>query len=159
MQAAWRWRFAKRWQAEQTRNPADAAAAVSIGDGGMEEALQYLAACGENWHLARVTSSAEPGTTQESRVLGTLGTPSLLTAELLVEDGSYSANGSSKGGLLSLGSGGLGDMLSREVSSAFGPTGRGRGGGEATQQVTGMAKRAAELLAKQNDIHRAASER
>ena len=93
-------------------------------------------------------------------MLGTLGTPSLLTAELLVEDGSYSANGSSKGGLLqSLGSGGLGDILSREVSSAFGPRGRGRGEGEATQQVTGITKRAAELLAKQNDIHKAASER
>eukprot|EP00878_Enallax_costatus_P004817 GHUV01005069.1.p1 GENE.GHUV01005069.1~~GHUV01005069.1.p1 ORF type:complete len:604 (+),score=195.01 GHUV01005069.1:379-2190(+) len=145
-QAAWRWRFAKRWQAEQARAPHDPAA--SVGDGGMEEALQYLAACGENWHLARATST-EVGCTAESRMLGTLGTPSLLGAELLVDEGSYA--GSGRGGLLqSTESGGY---LSREVSMS------GMGRGEATQQVTGITKRAAQLLAAQSDINKAVTQR
>jgi hypothetical protein len=165
-QAAWRWRFAKRWQAEQTRPPADHAA--SVGDGGMEEALQYLAACGENWHLARATS-IDPAS--ESRLLGTLGTPSLLSAELLVDE-SFSAHGSGRGGLLqSTGSDVLGSgCLSREASCA-GANGHhqhghggahhaaGRGGGEATQQVTGITKRAAQLLAAQSDINNAVTQR
>jgi hypothetical protein len=163
-QAAWRWRFAKRWQAEQTRPPADNAA--SVGDGGMEEALQYLAACGENWHLARATS-IDPAS--ESRLLGTLGTPSLLSAELLVDE-SFSAHGSSRGGLLqSTGSDVLGSgCLSREASCAGANGhghgghchhGAGRGGGEATQQVTGITKRAAQLLAAQSDINKAVTQR
>jgi hypothetical protein len=166
-QAAWRWRFAKRWQAEQTRPPADHAA--SVGDGGMEEALQYLAACGENWHLARATS-IDPAS--ESRLLGTLGTPSLLSAELLVDE-SLSAHGSGRGGLLqSTGSDVLGSgCLSREASCAGANGhhahghgghihhGAGRGGGEATQQVTGITKRAAQLLAAQSDINKAVTQR
>jgi hypothetical protein len=164
-QAAWRWRFAKRWQAEQTRPPADHA---SVGDGGMEEALQYLAACGENWHLARATS-IDPAS--ESRLLGTLGTPSLLSAELLVDE-SFSAHGSGRGGLLqSTGSDVLGSgCLSREASCAGANGhqhghgghihhGAGRGGGEATQQVTGITKRAAQLLAAQSDINKAVTQR
>jgi hypothetical protein len=164
-QAAWRWRFAKRWQAEQTRPPAEHAA--SVGDGGMEEALQYLAACGENWHLARA-ASVDPAS--ESRLLGTLGTPSLLSAELLVDE-SFSAHGSGRGGLLqSTGSDVLGSgCLSREASSAgmnghhghsrHGHHGAGRGGGEATQQVTGITKRAVQLLAAQSDINKAVTQR
>jgi hypothetical protein len=167
-QAAWRWRFAKRWQAEQTRLPAEHAA--SVGDGGMEEALQYLAACGENWHLTRA-ASVDPAS--DSRLLGTLGTPSLLSAELLVDE-SFSAHGSGRGGLLqSTGSDVLGSgCLSREASCAgtnssqhghaghhHGHHGAGRGTGEATQQVTGITKRAAQLLAAQSDINKAVTQR
>lgn len=167
-QAAWRWRFAKRWQAEQTRPPAEHAEHASVGDGGMEEALQYLAACGENWHLARA-ASIDPAS--DSRLLGTLGTPSLLSAELLVDE-SFSAHGSRGGLLQSTGSDMLGSgCLSREASSAgvpgqqhaghhqHGRHGAGRGGGEATQQVTGITKRAAQLLAAQSDINKAVTQR
>lgn len=151
-QAAWRWRFAKRWQAEQARGPVDPAA--SVGDGGMEEALQYLAACGENWHLARGTSGQIGGSTAESRLLGTLGTPSLLGAELLVDE-SYSAHGSGRGLLQSTGSGGLGcGFLSREASHCA-----GMARGEATRQVTSINKRAAQLLAAQSDINKAVTQR
>jgi hypothetical protein len=133
----------------------------------MEEALQYLAACGENWHLARA-ASVDPAS--ESRLLGTLGTPSLLSAELLVDE-SFSAHGSGRGGLLqSTGSDVLGSgCLSREASSAgmnghhghsrHGHHGAGRGGGEATQQVTGITKRAVQLLAAQSDINKAVTQR
>jgi len=94
-QLGWRWRFARRWQAEQARMPPDPAAAGSPGDGGMEEALQYLAACGENWHhLSR--GSSQLGTV-DSRLLGTLGSLGCLGAELLADDGSFSMAGSGYG--------------------------------------------------------------
>ncbi|KAF8060056.1 hypothetical protein HT031_004995 [Scenedesmus sp. PABB004] len=166
-QAAWRWRFARRWQAEQARPPADPAAPASVGDGGMEDALAYLAACGENWHLARAASAEDAGGTAESRMLGTLGTPSLLGAELLVGDGSFSAASRGSGLLAGAESGGLimGGLLSCEAShtggggASGGGGGGGAGRGAATQEVSGLTKRAAQLLAAQSDIDKAVAAR
>lgn len=189
-QIAWRWRFARRWQAEQTRGPLDPAAPTSPGDGGMEEALQYLAACGENWqHLSR--DSSRLGTV-ESRMLGTLGSMGCLGAELLADE-SFSAIGSGYGmqsTLLQDTADSTGPLAascaadSREVSmtgdgsSSDGqahtrqapdqpaqqqPARRHRRGmqprGEATVQVTGITKRAQELLEAQRNISRQAHER
>lgn len=198
-QIAWRWRFARRWQAEQARGPLDPAATASVGDGGMEEALQYLAACGENWqHLSRESSRLG---TVESRLLGTLGSLGGLGSELLADE-SFSAVGSGYGMQATL----LQDTAdsggplaascaadSREVSLAgdgscdgaqqrpllqqpraqeqAGQQGqqgqaqprRQRGAvqprGEATVQVTGITKRAQELLVAQEDINRQAHAR
>lgn len=194
-QIAWRWRFARRWQAEQARGPLDPAATASVGDGGMEEALQYLAACGENWqHLSRESSRLG---TVESRLLGTLGSLGGLGSELLADE-SFSAVGSGYGMQATL----LQDTAdsggplaascaadSREVSVAGdsscdgaqqqpllqpraqeqqGQQGqaqprRQRGAvqprGEATVQVTGITKRAQELLVAQEDINRQAHAR
>lgn len=147
MQAAWRWRFTRRWQAEQSR-VVDPAAPSSMSDG-MDEALLYLHACGENWHLARTTSTDLLGT-HETRMLGTLGTPSLLTQDMLVDESSFSGSKQRLlGGCSSTG-------LSREPSL----TGAGAGGAAtATREVLGITKRAAQLLKAQDDIDKVVSER
>jgi hypothetical protein len=200
-QIAWRWRFARRWQAEQTRGPLDPTTTASVGDGGMEEALQYLAACGENWqHLSRESSRLG---TVESRLLGTLGSLGGLGSELLADE-SFSAVGSGYGMQATL----LQDTAdsggplaascaadSREVSMAGDSSScdgapqqppllqqepraqqeqqgqaqqqqqarRHRSAvqprGEATVQVTGITKRAQELLVAQADINRQANAR
>jgi hypothetical protein len=203
-QIAWRWRFARRWQAEQARGPGDpAAAAASPGDGGMEEALQYLAACGENWHhLSRESSRLG---TMDSRLLGTLGSLGCLGSELLADE-SFSAMGSAYGmqaSLLLQDTADSGGALaascnsSREVSMTGDSSNDGAPGqqqqaagvqqaapglqqqlqeqaqqqrrrrqragqqprGEATVQVTGITKKAQELLEAQRDISRLAQER
>ncbi len=55
----------------QVRAP-DTAASAGTGDG-MEEALQYLEACGERWDMARTqsTDAMLGGSTAEPRLLGT----------------------------------------------------------------------------------------
>ncbi|KAK9843420.1 hypothetical protein WJX81_001473 [Elliptochloris bilobata] len=57
-QAAWRWRFNRRWVQEQARQ-LDPEYGLQAGDeDGWDEALGYLDACGPGWHLqiARTTS-------------------------------------------------------------------------------------------------------
>jgi hypothetical protein len=185
-QIAWRWRFARRWQAEQARPPLDPAATASPGDGGMEEALQYLAACGENWHhLSR--DSSRLGTV-ESRLLGTLGSLGCLGSELLADE-SFSAMGSAMQASVLQDTADSGGALaascnSREVSATGDSSSDGQPQqqraqeqqlgqapqvrrhrsavqprGEATVQVTGITKRAHELLEAQMDISRQAHER
>jgi hypothetical protein len=171
----------------------------------MEEALQYLAACGENWHhLSRDSSRLG---TMDSRMLGTLGSLGCLGSELLADE-SFSAMGSAYGmqaSLLLQDTADSGGALaascnsSREVSMTGdssndgGPTQQQQQAapgtqqaapglqqqlqeqaqqqrrrrqravqqprGEATVQVTGITKRAQELLEAQRDISRLAQER
>lgn len=82
--AAWKWRFTRRWKAEQCRtfNPDDKA---SPSTDHVEDALLYLHACGEggiNVDIPRTLS--EDGHVTNSQ--GTLDTSSFLGAESLVED-------------------------------------------------------------------------
>jgi hypothetical protein len=186
-QIAWRWRFARRWQAEQTRAPLDPAATASPGDGGMEEALQYLAACGENWqHISRESSRLG---TVESRLLGTLGSLGCLGSELLADE---SFSGASAFGMQTsllqdtADSGGVLAAACAEDSKRVSMTGSSDGQaqqvqeqeqqaqqaqqrrrhkkllqprGEATVEVTGITKKAQEMLAAQKEFSKAAKER
>lgn len=190
----WRWKFARRWN--QAQRPPDAADGAGSPDGDMEEALAYLAACGDNWHhLSR--GSSQLGT-MESRVLGTLGSYGGLGSELLADD-SFSALGSGMQGTLqsTAESGGALAASCREASGAGDSSSDGQPlalrqqqqqaqGGlasqqpqqaqqqpqqqprrsqrssvrpEATAQVTGITRRAHQLLEAQKDISQAAQER
>ncbi|KAG2438355.1 hypothetical protein HYH02_010811 [Chlamydomonas schloesseri] len=62
-EAAWRWRFTRRWQAEQSRTDADRAGSVNTGDQ-LEEALAYLAATGAT---TTTTVSLQIGNTSSAR--------------------------------------------------------------------------------------------
>lgn len=182
-QIAWRWRFARRWQAEQTRAPLDPAATASPSDGGMEEALQYLAACGENWqHISRESSRLG---TVESRLLGTLGSLGCLGSELLADESFSGASAfgmqtsllqdtADSGGVLAaacaedskrVSSDGQTQQVQEQEQQAQQAQQRRRHKkllqprGEATVEVTGITKKAQEMLAAQKEFSKAAKER
>lgn len=136
VQAAWRWRFTKKWMAEQAR-VVDPNQASNTSDT-MEEALQYLNACGEGWnlHLAREGSTEVSSSGHGHTALGTLGTPGVLTAEMLVED-SFSANKQKC----------LSQMLAME------------GAAPASREVANVTKRAKQLLRHQQTIEKQIDER
>ncbi|KAI8464948.1 MAG: hypothetical protein J3K34DRAFT_489495 [Monoraphidium minutum] len=164
--AAWRWRFAKRWQAEQARQ-LDPAASAGDGDG-MEETLEYLAACGQPWDMparggggggAAGGSCVRSG----SGLGGTVGSVGLLGQEaLLVGDLSRNASLSSppsgrRGSLLSAGGG---SGRARAAAGSVGGRGGGGGGsGAATRELTAVTRRATALLQAQSDLDKAAGER
>lgn len=157
IQAAWRWRFARRWQAEQTRvvDPEHA----SADEGDLEETLQYLAVCGVAWDMARTTSTdmlAGAGESAQWDMLrgelsNTAGTPTLLLAG--GEDsvsGPTSRHGSSAGH----------GLLAGAVRSGRSHSAGGRGQqAEALRDLRASARRAAEVLAQQADIERRVNER
>jgi hypothetical protein len=181
--AAWRWRFAKRWQAEQVRG-LDPAASAGEGDG-MEETLAYLAACGgQGWDLSRTMSDGLGASSGSApRMLGTMDSVGLLGQEALLVGESNSRQASFTNSPLAAAAGGGapgGPGGSRRGGSATRPSllgaaaagggggGRGgggggaaagRGGGAATRELTAATKRAKQLLATQCDLDRAAEER
>eukprot|EP00195_Chlamydomonas_chlamydogama_P003391 CAMPEP_0202914298 /NCGR_PEP_ID=MMETSP1392-20130828/62740_1 /ASSEMBLY_ACC=CAM_ASM_000868 /TAXON_ID=225041 /ORGANISM="Chlamydomonas chlamydogama, Strain SAG 11-48b" /LENGTH=503 /DNA_ID=CAMNT_0049605899 /DNA_START=304 /DNA_END=1814 /DNA_ORIENTATION=- len=127
--AAWRWRFARRWHAEQTR-PIDPQNA-SVGDT-MEEALQFLTAGGgTGWNMQlnanNRTTSTDIGSYMNS--VGTLGAGSMSFGMdmLLNEDGSQRT-----GGPMAL---------------------------EATREVASLNRRAAQLVMKQAELEQQAEAR
>jgi hypothetical protein len=180
MQAAWRWRFARRWQAEQVR-PVDPEAVGSVGDGDMEDALQYLAACGgdvgstTSTDLLAGTDSANWDLRELSNTLG----QSLMLAH---EECSLQASrqGSSNGLEAVLGGYGAAsrDSTVHGHHAAGAVLGRRRSGGappsgarpaaaaapdgdsaEALRELRLRTRRAAEVLAHQANIERNVNER
>ncbi|KIZ02453.1 hypothetical protein MNEG_5504 [Monoraphidium neglectum] len=171
--AAWRWRFAKRWQAEQARQ-LDPAASGGDGDG-LEEALAYLAACGQPWDMPRTLSgdgalgasgfSGAGGALAAAAAgrggggdMGTMGSVGLLGQESLLVGGDLSRGAS----LTNVSPG------RRSALAGGGPSGAGRGGGrgggggrhgDATRELTAVTRRATQLLQAQTDLGRAADER
>lgn len=154
--AAWRWRFAKRWQAEQARQ-IDAAASGGDSEGGMEEVLAYLAACGQPWDMSRTMSADGLGGSGGSatRMMGTIGSMGLLGQEqLLVGDYSRNASLNGRGGLTGSGRGVGG------LAAAAGAGGRGGGRhGVVTRELSAVTRRATQLLQTQTDLESAAEER
>lgn len=166
--AAWRWRFAKRWQAEQVRQLDPSASAD--GDG-MEDVLAYLAATGGNpWEVSRTMSDGLGGSSGSApHMLGnTLDSVGLLGQEqLLVGDmsrnASYAGSPSRRALASASGSGAAPSALRASVSGR-GPSGSGAqssGGrhGAATRELKAVKKRATQLLQAQTDIDKAANER
>ncbi|GBF89057.1 hypothetical protein Rsub_01774 [Raphidocelis subcapitata] len=182
--AAWRWRFAKRWQAEQVRQ-LDPSASAGEGDG-MEEALEYLAACGQQWDLSR-TMSDGMGSGSVPRMLGTMDSGSgLLASELLVGGDasrhasfSHSPLAAAAGGRrnatparpsmlgAAAGAGAAANGAAAATTSAAGGARRGAAGaaagggrhGAATRELTAVTRRATALLQTVTDLDRAAEER
>jgi len=140
-EAAWRWRFARRWHAEQTRMQ-DPDAAGSCNDK-TEDALQYLqAGGGAGWNMqvnVTRTASGEASGMMFSMGNGTLGNGSLLAGDMLLDDGSYAATGVLSG------------SLKRGMARGEVPT--------ATREVNSLNRRAAALLQQQVELERAADER
>lgn len=135
--AAWRWRFARKWHAEQQRviDPENASCSDKV-----EDALQFLqAGGGAGWNLqsrglARTVSTDLSGSVVHS--IGTFGNGSLLGQELLL-DGSYT---------YSLTAGSLARVSGSEVL-------------QATREMNSMNRRAANLLQQQVELERQAAER
>lgn len=85
---AWRWRFTKRWKAEQARDPMP----ESCVSDGLEEALHILSVYGGEPPLQLSTeNSIDLTSSLTGRDMGTLGTPTVLAAEMLIDD-SFSLN-------------------------------------------------------------------
>lgn len=150
--AAWRWRFSRRWNAEQAR-PVSEKDAVMSPDA-TEEALQYLRACGGTGVALQVarTASSEYSSALRQHAGGgsTLGNLSLLGAEMLLADGSPAVAG--------------GHRLSNTVRRSFdagdeaGPGGRS-GRTAASSSITTVARRAQQLLQEQRAIEQQAEQR
>ncbi len=174
--AAWRWRFAKRWQAEQARQ-LDPAASGGDGDG-LEDTLAYLTACGQPWaELSRTMSDGlgRSGSGGGQPLLGTVDSVGLLGQERLLvgESGSRApslGNGSPFGGGLlrrsstplrgpSILGGAGGGAGAGGAGGGRGGGGSGRGGGAATRELNAVTRRANALLATQSGLDRAADER
>lgn len=120
--AAWRWRFGRRWRAEQAKQ-LDPTYGQEVGDEDTwDAALGYLDACGGGYRLqiARTASMDNP---LEHSVMG--------SSQLLLEEDSYTANGS------------LADTADLN----------------ATKQIGEMAKKAHELMQHQEEIERRVSQR
>ncbi|KAL6758339.1 hypothetical protein V8C86DRAFT_2600051 [Haematococcus lacustris] len=143
--AAWRWRFARKWHAEQQRC-LEADGTGSCHDK-TEDALQFLhAGGGAGWHMqvgATMGTTSVEGSKQSQGTLQGLGS---LTAQdlLLMDDGSYQ----------------YGSSLMRGGQSLTGrPLAGGAGMLAATREVASMNRRAVQLLAQQQELERAADER
>lgn len=135
MHAAWRWRFTRRWHAEQQRTAAEDAGAASPDK--IDEAMAYLAAGGgQGWNMQvacpRTTSTDASGL----HSVGTHGNGSLLAGEMLLDDGSYTA----------------GNGLARAAS-------KHPHGDSATRQINSVNRRALHLLEQQCQLERQAEER
>lgn len=133
--AAWRWRFTRRWQAEQSRAPDEAQCSVGA-DTIMEDALEYLHACGgsarTNNHLQIARVSSEMGISYCGS-LTTLGSGPL-TNQTMLNAGEVLLG-------TDLGSDSLrGDSLDANESMA------------ATREVAVLNKRAQAVLRQQQDI-------
>jgi hypothetical protein len=148
--AAWRWRFAKRWAAEQARQ-LDPAASMGDGGDGVEELIAYLAAGGAAgpMDMERTVSEGDALGSAGSAARLLAGSMSLLGQEGLLV-GEMSRNGSFSGSVK--GGGGCGSRRGSRVAG-------GGGGGVATRELSAAARRAARLLAAQADLDRAAADR
>lgn len=130
--AAWRWKFTRRWRAEQTRAPSIDGKAD--GDE-TEEALQYLRATGGGTVALQVarTVSADIANSEST---GTLDHMSLLASELLSDDASTPKAGGQR------------SLLSRAGSDLQ----------AASKQVSTIARRAEALKEEQANIEKAAAQ-
>ncbi|CAL8467141.1 g6677 [Coccomyxa elongata] len=67
-QAAWRWRFNRRWAQEQARQM-DPQYGLQAGDeDGWDEALGYMDACGPGWHLQIARTTSDDGLANSSLI-------------------------------------------------------------------------------------------
>ncbi|EIE26801.1 hypothetical protein COCSUDRAFT_59309 [Coccomyxa subellipsoidea C-169] len=67
-QAAWRWRFNRRWAQEQARQM-DPEYGLQAGDeDGWDEALGYMDACGPGWHLQIARTTSDDGLANSSLI-------------------------------------------------------------------------------------------
>lgn len=161
--AAWRWRFAKRWQAEQVRQ-LDPAASGGDGDG-MDEALAYLAACGQPWEMSRTVSDGMGGSSGSApRTLGTLDNVGLLGQEQMLVGDMMSHPASLAGGSPACHLGSAGGSGHGGGAAMLRPSAGGRGcgrhaAGAATRELTAATRRAKQLLKAHADLDRAAGER
>ncbi|GIL49609.1 hypothetical protein Vafri_5940 [Volvox africanus] len=139
-EAAWRWRFTRRWQAEQTRTGPDEASCTSRDQ--MEEALAYLQATNAtttvSMQIANVSRRGRgdrsmDGSLPMTGTLGTLGA----AASTLGGDWPLAACGSGSGSFTS-GPRILGRQASGELLAA-------------SREVASMNKRAAAVLKQQID--------
>ena len=136
--AAWRWRFARRWHAEQTRE-VDPAEDATSGDK-TEEALQFLRAGGGNgWNMQlRIAQSSQATSSDMASLMNSLN-----------------RNGSLRGF--------DSEMLSELSEEPEGGRCRGGGGGagmmEATREVGSLHRRAAQLAKQQLELEELAQQR
>ncbi|PNW76231.1 hypothetical protein CHLRE_12g542750v5 [Chlamydomonas reinhardtii] len=168
-EAAWRWRFTRRWQAEQSRTDADRAGSVNNGDQ-LEEALAYLAATGAtttttvSLQIAN-TSSARGGRrmarNESSGGQGPCGTMSRDGSLVLGQMGSLV--GTLGGGPSTLGNADWPLGASGSGSFTSGPRLLGRQpSGEmlqASREVASLNRRAAVVLQQQLDCEQQADRR
>ncbi|MEW5306028.1 MAG: hypothetical protein WDW36_008530 [Sanguina aurantia] len=140
--AAWRWRFTRRWQAEQSRAPDEAQCSVGA-DTIMEDALEYLHACGgsarTNNHLQIARVSSELGISYGCS-LTTLGSGPL-TSHTMLANGEVMLGTDGGAGSLRGGSSDADESMA------------------ATREVASLNKRAQAVLRQQQDIEAKAQQR
>ncbi|GBF98655.1 hypothetical protein Rsub_11649 [Raphidocelis subcapitata] len=151
--AAWRWRFARRWQAEQARQLDPAASTGEDGDG-VDDLLAVLGACGAApWELSRTASDGGEGSMHGR---GTAGSVSLLGQEAMLVEGDGGGGGVSREPSFY---GSPGGGRAARPGSSLGGRPAGAGAGAATRELTATARRATQLLRAQSAAERAAEAR
>lgn len=137
--AAWRWRFSRKWQQEQMRPMQGGSSVGGADEDDWVSALDYMAAAAGGMHLqfGRATSMEPSGSLE----------PSLSSCMALLLDSSMPASMTRDGVLLSS-HGTPGPMNSMEAATS-----------QATRKIAQTAKKAEELLAHQAEIERQVAER